>query len=246
EPLLKWFESNKHRDIPSQEKHLPLGKYAETLLLFYLENHDHFQLLSHSLQLNQEKITIGELDYLFSKEGDEHAIHLELAIKFYLKVERDGTEVYLGPSTKDWMKRKLVKLFSHQLQLPHQRKDLLPSSLQKLDFTSQLYLKGTLFLPYNEWEMERQNPLNCGWWIIIEELDLILNKKYHYSVITKKADWIFPFNSRHPLYQKDEFSLQSNQMLEGRDEIMLCRFDENKKVLDRGFVMRANWPQEQL
>ncbi|MBL4710135.1 MAG: DUF1853 family protein, partial [Flavobacteriales bacterium] len=107
EPLLKWFESNKHRDIPSQEKHLPLGKYAETLLLFYLENHDHFQLLSHSLQLNQEKITLGELDYLFSKEGDEHAIHLELAIKFYLKVDRDGTEVYLGPSTKDWMKRKL-------------------------------------------------------------------------------------------------------------------------------------------
>lgn len=244
--LFKWLAQVQHLPIPSQEKYLPLGKYAETLLLFYLENNQDFNLLAHSLQLNEEKITLGELDYLFVQHERELPIHLELAIKFYLKVDRDGKEVYLGPSTKDWMKRKLTKLLTHQLQLPQQRKELLPISLQKLNFKSHLYLKGALFLPYLEWKSNRRNLLNCGWWVSHKELEQMLNEEHQCNIITDKTDWIFPFNSRLACYQKEEVLKQSKQLLQERNEVMLCRYDANKQLLDRGFVVRANWPHERL
>lgn len=246
ELLLQWFEKNLHSSTPIQEKYLPLGKYAETLILFYLQHQERFQLLSHNLQLAEEKITRGELDFLFSEQGNEQTIHLELAVKFYLKVEQNGSEVYLGPSTKDWMKRKLKKLLSHQLELPHQNKDLLPAEFRQLKFRSQLYLKGSLFLPYEEWQLENHHPLNCGWWVPIDAIETVLNPQHHYNIITDKRDWLFPFNSRLKRYTKEGLLSLTSPLLLERNELMICRFDENKQIMDRGFVMRENWPLERL
>ena len=90
-----------------------LGLYFETLWHFFLRHDDEFELLAHNLPVREGGRTVGEFDCLCRARVPGHAVHLELAVKFYLGY-RGG---WLGPDARDSLDRKLTRLAEHQLQL---------------------------------------------------------------------------------------------------------------------------------
>ena len=81
---LKAFEINykpNKIDIVVDEK-LHLGKYVERLVSFQLSQQDHLSVLAENIQIQKDKITLGELDCLLLKNNNP--IHLEIIYKFYL------------------------------------------------------------------------------------------------------------------------------------------------------------------
>ena len=96
-----------------------IGLYAERLICALFSALPDHQLLAHDLQVYggaSERQTLGALDLLIqSPRGVEH---LELTVKFYLKLYNDaGWCAWLGPNERDTMAKKAHRLFAHQLPL---------------------------------------------------------------------------------------------------------------------------------
>lgn len=93
-----------------------LGHLYEDVLSFLLENSRTLNLLGNGIQIfDDNKITRGEFDYILKLDGK--IVHLELAVKFYLAIEKDGKTIYPGPDPRDNWENKLKRLESHQLSM---------------------------------------------------------------------------------------------------------------------------------
>ncbi|WP_442934836.1 DUF1853 family protein [Nitrincola sp. A-D6] len=89
---------------------------------FYLKQHPDYDLLEHNLQIRSpDKRTLGELDLLIRHRYSHEVLHLELAVKFYLAVPQQPSEInlacYIGPGLKDRLLRKYQHTCNHQLPL---------------------------------------------------------------------------------------------------------------------------------
>ena len=99
-------------------ENLRLGKYVERLVSFELEQQTDISILAENIQIQDSKITLGELDCLLKKE--DNPIHLEVIYKFYLYDDTVGdTEIdhFIGPNRKDSLIEKITKLKNKQLPL---------------------------------------------------------------------------------------------------------------------------------
>jgi len=86
----------------------------------YLEQNKNYHPIYHSLQIQNEKMTLGELDFLFFDYRENKWIHLELICKFYVFTGNDNFnqfEHWVGPNLKDRLDFKVEKLNRHQLQI---------------------------------------------------------------------------------------------------------------------------------
>ncbi|WP_433694389.1 DUF1853 family protein [Herbaspirillum seropedicae] len=103
-----------------------LGRYAEQLLTFYLQQQD--WLVAANLQVRQQgptHETLGEFDFLVRPPGDDEfgLIHWEFATKFYLlapqSVADAGTDAgaFVGPNLADTLGKKMRKIMRQQLML---------------------------------------------------------------------------------------------------------------------------------
>ena len=220
---------------------LRLGKYAEELLYFYFKNSHKYSLLGHNIQLIDDKLTVGEIDYLLQENSTGNLIHLELAIKYFLKINIQEEDQWIGPSTKDNLSRKRNKLVNHQLRIVEEYNRLLPPELQKKDFTPQLLLKGAEFIHLKDYGTT-ENPFKNAWWEHIENLEHIHKGNQQYTIVPNRKDWIFPFNNRLERMSFDLLEIEITDYLELQNEILISRFSEDGTPLDRGFIVRSNWP----
>ena len=100
------------------DKKLRLGKYIERFVSFQVSEDKNCKIISENIQIQQDKITLGELDCILLKEMKP--IHLEVVYKFYLYDDTLGeTEIdhFIGPNRKDSLFEKLTKLKEKQLPL---------------------------------------------------------------------------------------------------------------------------------
>jgi len=104
-------------------------------------------VLATNLQIRDDKRTYGELDVIFSHERETY--HWELAIKFYANTGNPLLEEnWVGPLKKDNLKRKLDRLFDHQLQLCTTNPAIKALEIAGIDSTSIKsfpFVKGVLF-----------------------------------------------------------------------------------------------------
>jgi uncharacterized protein len=101
-----------------------LGRYAETLIEFYLRSGPTHRLHAANIPirtqpeaLQGDHTTIGEIDYLlFDQQGQ--AWHWELAVKYFLCLERAAPTPSdcIGPDSIEVFEHKLAKLFDRQLR----------------------------------------------------------------------------------------------------------------------------------
>ena len=241
EILLVWFRSIESKPHPTNLNRLILGKYAEELMLFYFQNSNHFSVIDANLQLIDGKITVGEIDFLLEDKQNLEQIHLELAIKFFLRVTVDDNVEWIGPSTKDNLSKKQSKLMNRQLKIPKQYPHLLPDHLQLIQFKPQLLLKGAAFIEFKEYTVS-DNPLNNAWWLHVEKLDSIKQPNFLFAIVPNRKDWIFPFNNRLEKMSFPELSLEITDFLQLQNAIMVTRFLKDGTPIDRGFIVRSNWP----
>jgi len=178
-----------------------LGYYFESLLEFWLQHHVNNSSLHCHIQVQRQKQTIGEFDYLFCRDQDEIGLHWEAAVKFYLlNVDRRGHAHWLGPNANDSLDSKLRRLIQHQLCLGQQAEGL--ETLTRLGFgkmRSELFLKGYLFYPIPN----VQSPEKCagmlisnchlrGWWCRYPDLRLPQVKPGTRWLVLDKLLWLSP------------------------------------------------------
>lgn len=184
-----------------------LGRYFETLVHHALSASHQFERIEQNVILKEDKRTLGELDFLLFPKQDrdgitQAAIHLEVAIKFYLFDHRldhslEFTERLVGLDARDTLARKLKRLTEHQLQLL----DKFPEHLAELELTAApqhwLLIKGMLFFHLAHPTPELHSPLNSdclkGWWITAEEIASLQTHFDQFSV-HEKPDWMSIFN----------------------------------------------------
>jgi len=130
-----------------------LGHLYEDALEQLLIHSPGINLLGKGIQIfNDNRITLGELDYLLkdltSTTGE--FIHLELAVKFYLIRYKEGKVTYPGPDPRDNWLNKLKRLQQHQLKLTQipAAKKLLLENYGISHLTPQQLIYGKLFDHY--------------------------------------------------------------------------------------------------
>jgi hypothetical protein len=193
---LKQFEieaKSKKIDIEINEN-LRLGKYVERLVSYQLSQEDSISIISENIQIQREKITLGELDCII-KKGDK-MIHLEIVYKFYLydaSFGKSEIDHFIGPNRNDSLVDKLIKLKEKQLPLLYSEECtsyLKSIDLQANTFKQKVYFKAQLFLPFSNKNIQLK-VLNedciTGFYAHKKELTLFKNCKFY---IPSKKDWI--------------------------------------------------------
>ena len=173
---------------------LRLGKYVERLVSFELKQQEDVSVLAENIQIQEGKITLGELDCLLIK--DNKPIHLEIIYQFYLydaSVGNTEIEHFIGPNRKDSLTEKLIKLSDKQLPLLHAdatEKYLTALGLKPKDITQEVYFKAQLFVPFAKQHMQLKTlNTDCivGFYINKSELNNFSDCKFY---IPQKKDWL--------------------------------------------------------
>lgn len=180
-------------DVNIDEK-LRLGKYIERFVSYQLAQEKDITILCENIQIQQNKITLGELDCIIKK--NEKPIHLEVIYKFYLFDDNVGTteiDHFIGPNRKDALVEKLTKLKEKQLPLLYStacESYLANINLSSKNIKQQVYFKAQLFVPYACKNMQLKT-LNtdciCGFYINPKELEDFSDCKFF---IPSKKDWL--------------------------------------------------------
>lgn len=196
-------------------QNLRLGKLVERFVSQELSQHENIQILEENIQIQKEKLTLGELDCLLLQ--DENPIHLEVIYKFYLyapKVGETSLSHWIGPNRRDSLVLKLNKLKERQLPLLYHKQtfDILNKhGLNAANIEQRVCFKAQLFVPADETAIDYQqlNP-NCtaGKYLYFDALIRYENCKFY---IPRKHDWLV-----RPHAQKPWLSfLDAREILEG-------------------------------
>ena len=175
-------------------KNQRLGKRVESFLSHLLKQDVTVKILVENKQIQNKKITVGELDFLI--ETYKNPIHLEVIYKFYLydaSVGETELEHWIGPNRRDSLVSKLNKLQDKQLPLLYNSftKPLLTKlNLKPKTVQQQVLFNAHLFIPYQAKNIELK-PLNknCekGFYIHFNELQQFNKCKFH---IPSKINWL--------------------------------------------------------
>ncbi|MGO1750980.1 MAG: DUF1853 family protein [Psychroflexus sp.] len=185
-------------DLKSFQKLGFIGKRAELFAKFVLENSSDYRLLSHSLQIFDDKKTLGEFDFIFQDLNTSEIIHLEMVYKVYLfdsRLSNNPDLCWIGPNRKDSFHEKYEKLMQHQFPLLYHSetaKDLSQLNIDSADSIQQkLLFKAILFRRYKE-DLPQSDFLNtdqiAGIWLYWGEF---LKDEWHDAVYFKpdKVNW---------------------------------------------------------
>lgn len=197
---------------------LRLGKYIERLVSHELEQQNDISVLAENIQIQDDKITLGELDCLLLK--DNKPIHLEIIYKFYLYDDSVGDseiEHFIGPNRKDSLIEKLTKLKNKQLPLLYSdtcKPYLDALNLNPKAITQQVYFKAQLFLPFSN-PNTKLKTLNTdcitGFYINQTELHLFKDCKFY---MPNKKDWLVIPHVNVNWLNFDTFELKTNNFIE--------------------------------
>ena len=126
----------------AQSKSKRLGHRFEALISFWLSISPNYELIQQNIQIIENGVTFGEIDFIIKELSTGKIIHLEVCVKFYLGTP-DFTDPYrwFGTNTTDQLGKKLDHLLTHQSQL---------SKKHKKHFSHQIderhcFIKGRLF-----------------------------------------------------------------------------------------------------
>ncbi|MEL7371999.1 MAG: DUF1853 family protein [Myxococcota bacterium] len=129
-----------------------LGQYFETLIAFWLAHGPYTALRAQNMAVHEGKATVGELDFVYGAytPGATTTVHLEVAVKFYLRVDMAAdASAYIGPGLRDRFDLKLAKLRDAQSSRSTHpaAQDMLRDRGLVID-RAMVWLKGVLFEPW--------------------------------------------------------------------------------------------------
>lgn len=194
---------------------LRLGKYIEQFLFYHLKSNN-FKILFENIQIQNKKITLGELDCILVSESK--IIHLEVVYKFYLYDETIGNseiDHFIGPNRKDCLIDKLNKLEQKQLPLLYSDncKLFLTAKGLNVDFIEQqVCFLAQLFIPYKKKiNLNILNPDSiAGYYISYIDLEIFSNFKFYIPI---KKDWLVIPHQNISWLKFDEFKVELKEYM---------------------------------
>jgi uncharacterized protein len=228
-----------------------LGRYAESLMAFYLAHRG--WLVAHGIQVRgNNNETVGEFDFIV-REGDL-AVHWEFATKLYL-LEESGqgrhADYFVGPNLADTLGAKVRKIMERQLKLAWH-----PNALNYLPVPvshARALVKGWLFYQGHTPEVPVPPGIghaHCrGFWATLDELrrDDIGNPGLRYAILPR-LQWLAPGKLR-PEETVDLTTLNTaiQAHFEGNTAPVLVSVlqEEDGWMLEsqRGFIVPDDWRQ---
>ncbi len=222
-------------------KNLVLGMQAEACLEASLKESKNYKLLAANLQINGERETLGELDFIAKNLKTQKVVHIELACKFYLFDEAAGSteeEKWIGPNRKDSLFDKLEKV--RLKQFPLLQKTATIQKLKALEVEmptyQQLCLKAFLFLPK---KMNRSTFANkyadciVGHWMKQIDFDEEDNTAL-YAIPTKK-EWLLPIQAIETWRTFSEVKEEIELQLQIKKSPLI--YKKTPKKIERFFVV---------
>ncbi|MEX2350020.1 MAG: DUF1853 family protein [Flavobacteriaceae bacterium] len=176
---------------------LVLGKRVELFFQEFVKHSKRYSMLAANLQVIENKITLGELDFLIKDIVDHKFIHVELVNKFYVYDPEISGELkqWIGPNRRDTLLYKISKLQKKQLPLLHNtstKQYLEQLNLSPEKFIQQVCFLGKLFVPVNLYGTrfpEINNRCIVGYWLTLEAFKERNEQKDVYY-LPKKENWL--------------------------------------------------------
>jgi hypothetical protein len=222
------------------DEKLRLGRYIERFVSFQLSQSPEFKIISENVQIQKDKITLGELDCLLTQHGQP--IHLEICYKFYLYDERAGNNEiahFIGPNRKDSLFEKLTKL--QQKQLPLLYSEACAHYLKSLALTSKemkqyVCFKAQLFVPFSNKNL-RLKEINqdciAGFYANVKDLEQLSKSKFFIPV---KKDWLLSPNKNVNWQSIDQFISATKESLENQFS-PLCWLKKPNGEIEKFFLV---------
>lgn len=188
-----------------------LGHIYEDALVMTLKSSAHVNFLDQSVQLfDEDKQTIGELDFILADKRLDKHIHLELGVKFYLAYKTSGGWIFPGPNARDNWPRKLTRLQNHQLCITErpETRNMLRSRYSISQIEPQQLVYGCLCVPVNHCGSEQPRlefmapNARTGHWLYADQWATCLSG-YNEIYVIPKALWpVVPCVEYLPLFDR--------------------------------------------
>jgi hypothetical protein len=156
EQRLSWFDTVDEDpaeldELLSGQKDRRLGKYFETLWLYWISHHPRYKLVENNLQVIIDGETLGEIDFIVFDNVTGKTMHWELAVKFYLGVgDTRLMSNWHGPNLRDRLDIKFRHLLDRQSAISKERR--VARWLKQRDICIDqclVLLKGRLYYPWH-------------------------------------------------------------------------------------------------
>ncbi len=234
----------KHRNLKLTKNlanhNLRLGKLVEQFVFNEFLADTTIQILLENIQIQKDKITIGELDGILTLNNIP--IHLEIIYKFYLYDNTEGEtemEHWIGPNRRDSFFQKFRKLVDKQLPLLYKKttKDTLKDHhLDVNTIIQRVYFKAQLFPHLND--INKIFPLinnDCveGFYIFKKELTLFKDCKFF---IPTKHNWLTKPHTNIKWLKMEDFLLDLDVFLKEKNA-PLCWLKKRNGMLLKFFVV---------
>lgn len=232
-------------DFLKKSKRITLGNYFEDLIHFWLLNRKDTEILARNLQIRDEKLTIGECDFIVKMEGA--ITHLEVATKFYLAIENSSAQTaWVGRGLADRLDIKLDKLFFHQLHLSEttaMQAELEKRKIGAIEKKMAIF-KGYFFEYYfldNHYKPVPANQINQqAFWCRISELDKLKEYSSEWQVL-QKPHW-FTYHDEWLGLTEIKRSAES-YFTNVKSTPLLCNRREGRTTT-KFFIAPDSWPEE--
>ncbi|NJY62588.1 DUF1853 family protein [Salinimicrobium sp. CDJ15-81-2] len=154
-PLYPAFHVAKAKELPDIDAPgaSVLGKRMEHYFATYISHFTSEEVLAYNRQIIQDKLTLGELDFLLKDRASGAISHTELVYKFYLYDPASGSselEHLIGPNKRDSLNKKLHRLQKRQFPLLfHEatRNLLNELKISPEEVVQKMCFKASVFLP---------------------------------------------------------------------------------------------------
>jgi len=237
-------------EIPRLKNHHRLGVHFEDIFDIYLRSFPQVTDLKSHIQIIEDKKTLGEADFLVCQNGTWR--HLEIAIKFYLRVGRTGQMGdYLGPSLTDSLDKKISHIENRQLKLLES--DAAKRTLQSLgvDTTVKSYAQvfGWLFYHVDDDQSNIPDSIHPhhsrGRWLCVNELERFLDE-YPESVrfiLPSRSEWLISPSQIHEIAWSKRDLVNRAQNLFDRPQQLFIVLGEgcSRQLVERVFVVPESW-----
>lgn len=224
-----------------------LGAYFEDLWSFAFTHHPHYELRHRNLPLRDGGHTLGELDFVVRHRPTDSTEHWELAVKFYLQVDR---EHWIGPGLRDRLDIKLARMRDHQL--PVIERPAARETLQRLGIVIErqwTLMPGRLFRRFADGDKPLDaaiDPASCHyWWGTRDEFQQRFSHQPHHWVTLPKRGWLA--GEDYQVLQRRSCAALV-EMLAGRElhrPVCVAGLADSREQ-SRGFIVPDNWPAAAL
>lgn len=225
------IEDIKRLNMPS---YLRLGNRLERFFSFMIQESDCYEILAENVQIIENKVTIGELDFLVKDLENNEIFHVELGGKLYLydTAFEDELSRWIGPNRTDSLLKKIDKLNALQFPLLYWESTLI--HLEKLgieteNISQKICFKVRLYVPHNLIDSEfsyvsRENIK--GYYI---HFDTFLEEQYadYQYFMPEKQDWIVDPKFGEVWFSHQEILPMVQKMLVHKQSPMVWIKDED-------------------